>query len=108
MLCAHRSGERAYELVERDDGYLGVPATDVGHYFAPYEEWSPIEQKAMTHASGRTLDVGCGAGRIGTYLQEQGHEVVGIDLSERAVEICRERGLTARMIDIAELNPRRV
>lgn len=40
----------------------------------------------------RILDVGCGAGEpVGTYLVERGHEVQGIDVSERQIELARTR-----------------
>jgi SAM-dependent methyltransferase len=39
------------------------------------------------------LDVGCGAGRVALYLQERGHEVVGIDVSPLAVEVSRRCGV---------------
>jgi SAM-dependent methyltransferase len=39
----------------------------------------------------RTLDVGCGEGRIGAELGRRGHRVVGVDTSPRMVELARER-----------------
>lgn len=39
------------------------------------------------------LDIGCGAGALMQELEEFG-EVTGIDISERAVEACRKRGLS--------------
>ena len=42
---------------------------------------------------GRVLDIGCGAGRIATYLQEQGHDVTGIDVSPNALKVAKQRGL---------------
>lgn len=102
-LEAYHAGENVFEFVERDDGHLD--AMDIGYYFAQYDAWSEQIQEAMEHTTGRVLDVGCGAGRIGLHLQEQGHEVVGIDVSERAIEICRKRGLRdARVLDIAEMD----
>lgn len=101
-LEAYHAGENTFEFVERDDGLLN--ATDVEYYFAEHEEWSEQIQEAVEHATGRVLDVGCGAGRIGLHLQEQGHEVVGIDVSERAIEVCRKRGLRdARVLDIEDV-----
>lgn len=101
-LEAYHGNENAFEFVERDDGLLN--AMNVGYYFSSYDEWSDQIRNAIEHASGRVLDVGCGAGRIGLHLQEQGHEVVGIDVSQRAIEICHERGLRdARVLDIADV-----
>ncbi len=34
----------------------------------------------MIPRSGRVLDAGCGTGRVGAYLLERGHEVVGVDV----------------------------
>lgn len=47
--------------------------------------------KLMGDVSGRlTLDLGCGAGHLAFYLAENGAaEVVGIDLSERMLEVAR-------------------
>ena len=50
-------------------------------------------QQAMQFVRGRVLDVGLGAGRFALYLQEQDHEVVGIDVSPGALEISRKRGV---------------
>lgn len=79
-------------IIERDDGLVD---TDNGPqmYFAPFREWPSEIQEAMTYVRGRVLDVGCGAGRIALYLQEQGHEVVAIDVSPMAVEVSRQRGV---------------
>lgn len=40
--------------------------------------------------SGRVLDVGCGAGRTTIELHRRGHDVIGIDISERMVNAARE------------------
>lgn len=90
------------EIIERDDNYVDL---SVGPtlYFAPYEEWPDIERDAITLARGRVLDVGCGAGRVALYLQEEGHEVVAIDNSPLAIDVCRQRGVTdARLMSITE------
>ncbi len=50
----------------------------------------------------RTLDLGCGEGRVGADLQRRGHDVIGVDASERMVEMARERH-PAEVADAAEL-----
>lgn len=40
--------------------------------------------------AGRVLDVGCGTGTHARWAAERGHPAVGLDVSERGVEIARE------------------
>lgn len=103
VLNAVYNGSDAFEVVERDDGYIeAMPAKG---YFSEYKDWPRIEQKAMEFVRGRVLDVGCGAGRMSLYLQSKGFEVTGIDISPLAVEICRLRGVKkARLMPIEKVN----
>src|SRR5438105_4384746 len=41
-------------------------------------------------AAGRTLDVGCGEGRLTRHLASLGHRVVGIDASPTLIAAARE------------------
>ena len=77
---AHHAGEESFEVVERDDGFVGPPG-DPELYFSRSDEWDPRECAGMDRAEGRVLDVGCGAGRHALYLQELDHEVVGVGTS---------------------------
>ena len=61
------------------------------------------QQQAMQHAKGRVLDIGCAVGRHALYLQEQGHDVLGIDVSPLAIKTCKLRGLkNVRIIPITQ------
>jgi len=91
MLWSCYSGNEVFEVVERDDGLKNVRNPKV--YFSNYEDWHPIEQKAMQFVKGRVLDVGCGAGRHPLYLQKKGFDVLGIDVSPLAIKVCELRGL---------------
>lgn len=90
-LLAHFNEEEAFEIVERDDGWIGLSGGPA-QYFLPFEEWPAHQKAAIQHAQGRVLDIGCGAGRVCLYLQSQGYEVVGIDNSPLALEVCHLRG----------------
>lgn len=43
-----------------------------------YGEARTVDAMAQRHS--RILDAGCGPGRLGSYLQDRGHDVVGIDV----------------------------
>ena len=66
---------------------------DVAYLFRNFDQMPAIEQKALQLTTGRVLDVGCGAGSHSLYLQQQSKEVVSIDISEKAIQACRLRGV---------------
>jgi SAM-dependent methyltransferase len=92
MLLAALEGRITFEIVERDDGFVDA-AIGARLYLAPFRRWPAVERQAMRFVRGRTLDVGCGGGRVCLHLQDRGQEVVGIDISPGAVEVCRRRGV---------------
>jgi cyclopropane fatty-acyl-phospholipid synthase-like methyltransferase len=84
-------GKKYPSQIERDDGYLDNHV--IGQYFNDYDDWPEQKRKALKHAKGRVLDIGVGAGRYSLYLQRKGMDVVGIDISDKALEVCRRRGV---------------
>ena len=58
-----------------------------------------LKQLARDARGRRLLDVGCGEGQLLQTAQDEGWDAVGIDLSEGAVRLCRERGLPASQTD---------
>lgn len=73
----------------------------VSQLFRTYDEMPAIEQKALMLAQGRILDVGAGSGCHALVLQEMDKDVTAIDISERSVDVMRERGVCdARAIDL--------
>src|SRR6266487_3492255 len=50
----------------------------------------------------RTLDLGCGEGRVGAELHARGHDVIGVDASERMVALAAEKH-EALVADATEL-----
>lgn len=78
----------------------------VAYLFRSYDEMPAIEQKALQLAKGNVLDVGCGAGSHSLSLQnERNLEVTSIDISEKAIEACKLRGLKSAFVrDILTLD----
>jgi len=86
-----------WEVVERDDGYIDVSGGPKA-YFSEYKHWPLYER-------GRVLDIGSGAGRHLLYLQGKGLEVMGIDNSPLAIEVCRLRGIkNAEVVSINQIS----
>ena len=90
------------EIIERDDGLVEID-NGIG-YFSEFQAWPSCEKRAMRYVRGRVLDVGAGAGRCALYLQDRGHEVVCIDNSPLALEVCRLRGLrNTKLMPLSEI-----
>ncbi|HJS01251.1 MAG TPA: class I SAM-dependent methyltransferase [Flavobacterium sp.] len=64
----------------------------MAYLFRNFKEMPAIEQKALTLAKGKILDVGCGAGSHSLYLQNK-LDVSAIDISPSAVKACQLRGI---------------
>lgn len=59
----------------------------------------------LRHEGKRSLlELGAGPGRDSRFFRDQGFETVSIDLSPEMVALCIEKGLTAYVMDMAELS----
>lgn len=77
------------ETTISEEDVLPIP-----YLFRSFSEMPKLERKALLLAKGRVLEVGCGAGSHGLYLQsERSLEVHSVDISPKAVEACKLRGL---------------
>lgn len=66
----------------------------VDYLFRSYDDMPKLEQKSLQLAFGKILDVGCGAGSHSLSLQnDRNLEVTSIDISEKAIETCKLRGV---------------
>ncbi|WP_456472503.1 class I SAM-dependent methyltransferase [Methanocaldococcus sp.] len=84
---------------DKSPGHVGLPNT-----------WKKVLKEVFGNKKLKILDVGTGTGFIAILLAELGHEVVGIDLSERMLEVAKKkaenRGVTIEfMIGDAENLP---
>ncbi len=94
----HRNGSadvlKVYSSDFDDDE---IPVSDL---FREYEDMPYIERAALDMAEGRVLDVGAGSGCHSLALAKAGKESVAIDISPLSVEVMRERGVDARLVNL--------
>jgi SAM-dependent methyltransferase len=65
--------------------------------------FTKIDQALLDAARGRTLDLGCGTGRMLGGLEARSEQVVGIDLSRESLTRARRRGFTVLRADALRL-----
>jgi len=78
------------EFVVCDDTGRQHPL-ELEFYLSSHPDLHEIE--ALQSAQGKILDVGCGAGRILKWLQDQEADATGFDIDPLLVTLCRERGI---------------
>jgi SAM-dependent methyltransferase len=104
LLQDHLAGAAGRAILERDDGHAG-PALAGDVFFAEKDEWPAEERRVFESVRGRLLDVGCGAGRHSLEARRRELEVVAIDVSPGAVEVCRRRGVPdVRLLPLAAVD----
>jgi SAM-dependent methyltransferase len=84
-------------VIERDDGLVDVDQI-AENYFGLPEAWAERCRWAVDRAVGRVLDIGAGAGRAALVLQDRGQDVVALDVSAGAIEVCERRGVRQRFL----------
>jgi SAM-dependent methyltransferase len=67
-------------------------------YFRTEKEMPTLEIKALQLCKGKVLDIGAGAGSHVLALQSKGIEVTAIDISPKAVEVMKARGVRKAIV----------
>lgn len=78
-----------------------IPVADL---FRRFEDMPLLEQVALRSAEGKILDIGAGSGCHSIALREMGKESVAIDISPLSVQVMKERGIDARLINMYDEN----
>ncbi len=63
-------------------------------YFRDEKDMTPLELVALKKCKGAILDIGAGAGSHALYLQQKEKEVAALEISPKACEVMRLRGIT--------------
>lgn len=72
----------------------------VSHGILTAEEkrlWMNVFRAVLPEGPLRILDVGCGTGAMGLLLSEMGYDVIGIDLSEKMMEVGQKKNEKRRL-----------
>jgi 2-polyprenyl-3-methyl-5-hydroxy-6-metoxy-1,4-benzoquinol methylase len=103
-LLARQEGRGGDIVAERDDGLVELDTFD---YFAPPH--GPLWDWVVARVGHRILDIGAGTGREALALQAMGRQVLALDVSPGAVEVCRRRGVASTFLgtmhDLAATGP---
>ena len=93
----HRRGKAdALRVFSPDFDEDEIPVADL---FREYDEMPQVERLALDQAEGMILDVGAGSGCHSMALKRMGKKAVAIDISPLSVEVMKERGLDAAMVN---------
>ena len=83
-------GHEASYRYQKEKGGVGWNASE-DVYSKRHELFQKLIDDGSWPATGRVLELGCGAGNTSTWLAKNGYEVVGVDMSPTAIEWARER-----------------
>jgi SAM-dependent methyltransferase len=85
-------GDKDIKIIyHRDDGQETEDLIE--GYFRTYPNFSELEKIAIDRCKGKILDIGSGTGPHTLELQKRGFDVLAIDISKKACEIMKKRGV---------------
>ena len=93
----------------RDDLRQAYDAGAMSRENSNLPKWKHSERTGFlshlrTRGLDRLLEIGAGTGRDGRFFEDAGCEVTCIDLSPAMIQLCRDKGLTALVMDVADLS----
>ena len=106
----NETGYRFYhpEGMDGDGEFYGTLQLSLGDEY--YHDWKFEYQLAfdIIRFGDKVLDIGCGIGKFLNRAKEKTGEVVGLELNEKAITVCHQKGLAVfneRIEDHAGLKP---
>jgi 2-polyprenyl-3-methyl-5-hydroxy-6-metoxy-1,4-benzoquinol methylase len=100
--CGHHfsTQTRSESKVAYNDHYSGFREDPV--FSQAVREFIDASLRPRLPAGAKLLDLGCGNGEFMVAAAAAGYQVRGLDTSEAAVKLCRERGLQAAVGDFLD------
>jgi 2-polyprenyl-3-methyl-5-hydroxy-6-metoxy-1,4-benzoquinol methylase len=105
--CNHRfidvSARSSSSFLEQyDNNYTGFRSD--ARFKAAVQQEIATNLIPRVRPPAKILDIGCGNGDFLCTAQEAGYEGFGIDISQAAVTLCKQRGLQAEVMEFANLD----
>jgi len=85
--------DQVYQAYKRD-GMAGWDKTEEA-YAERYDWMNKIFSAGNMPATGKLLELGCGAGNMGLWLAAKGYEVTGVDIAPTAIQWAKEKASAA-------------
>ncbi len=79
----------------RNGGYQSDPfVAEIYDHIPPYRNRPDVDfyLEMARESGGSVLELGCGTGRVCIPVAQEGFEIMGLDLSEHMLDICRAEG----------------
>ncbi len=94
-------GEAIYDYFEKgkapnitvNTNYTEDEQIPVSYLFRTEKEMPALETAALKLCKGKVLDIGAAAGCHSIALQQKGYNVTALEISEKAVEVLKKRGI---------------
>ena len=94
-ILAYYLGDRTTRLkLHNSYGPIDIMPIDV--FFKEAEDFSDLENMALSHCRGTVLDIGAAAGTHALFLQSFGANVTALDSSSGCVETMKRSGVQQR------------
>ena len=104
MYQCNQTGYRFYypNGLDGDGDFYATLQTKFGDGY--YHDWKFENQLAYNaiNPNDKVLDIGCGVGNFLIKAKDKAAEVCGLELNEKAVEVCKQKGLSVYNELIAE------
>ena len=75
------SGKHPWDEIFKNEGWP---------YFEPFPRFGEIVQVLRAHHCSKILDLGCGNGRHTIYLEKEGFQIVGMDISTSGLRLTQD------------------
>lgn len=92
LYCDSKYWDNKYQEQKFRDSIAWWPNKTLSYYYHQ-EQIDLLENEIPNIQCLRILDVGCGTGRLSSYLASKGAVVLGIDFSEQAIQVAKQQNL---------------